>query len=126
MASAVSARLPVREALWRLQRDLGRAGRAVFEGRDTGTVVLPEARWKFFLTAALDVRAARRRSALAERGVEANLPAVREEMLARDDADASRTLAPLRPAQDALIIDSSGLDAAQVVEKMMEVIAVAP
>jgi cytidylate kinase len=122
LASAVSARRPVREAMWRLQRELGRQGRAVFEGRDTGTVVLPWARWKFYLTAAPEVRAERRRKELAARGIELGFEAVLEEMLSRDEADSARALAPLRPAEDALIIDSSPLDAAQVVERLIELI----
>jgi cytidylate kinase len=122
LASAVSARRPVREAMWRLQRELGRQGRAVFEGRDTGTVVLPQARWKFFLTADLDVRAARRHAELVGRGRMVALDDVRAEMRARDEADSVRALAPLRAAEDASIIDSSALDAAQVVARMLEAI----
>jgi cytidylate kinase len=122
LASAVSARRPVREAMWRLQRELGAAGRAVFEGRDTGTVVLPWARWKFFLTAAPEVRAERRRMELAARGLELSLAAVLSEMLARDAADSGRALAPLKPAEDAVVIDSSRLAAGEVVARMLEVI----
>jgi len=122
LASAVSARRAVREALWRLQRELGRQGQAVFEGRDTGTVVLPGARWKFFLTAAPEVRAKRRFNELAAKGLAVSLAAVEAEMAARDAADSGRALAPLRPAEDAVIIDSSGLEAAQVVARMFEVI----
>jgi cytidylate kinase len=122
LASAVSARRPVREAMWRLQRELGAAGRAVFEGRDTGTVVLPWARWKFFLTAAPEVRAERRRMELVARGLELSLAAVLSEMLARDAADSGRALAPLRPAEDAVVIDSSRLAAGEVVARMLEVI----
>ncbi|MFH0810321.1 MAG: (d)CMP kinase [Pseudomonadota bacterium] len=126
LASLVSARRPVREALWRLQRSMGQAGRAVFEGRDTGTVVLPEARWKFFLTAAVEIRAARRCLELAARGIEADLETVRQEILTRDEADSSRALAPLRPAEDARTIDSSRLDALGVVSQMMRYIQSMP
>jgi cytidylate kinase len=108
--------------MWRLQRELGAAGRAVFEGRDTGTVVLPWARWKFFLTAAPEVRAERRRAEMAARGLELSLAAVLSEMLARDAADSGRALAPLRPAEDAVVIDSSRLAAGEVVARMLEVI----
>lgn len=121
LASAVSARLPVREALWRLQRELGASGRAVFEGRDTGTVVLPWARWKFFLTASPEVRAERRRAELAARGIAQRLEEVLSEMQARDSADSRRALAPLKPAEDALIIDSSHLAAEEVVARMLAV-----
>jgi cytidylate kinase len=122
LASAVSARRPVREAMWRLQRALGERGRAVFEGRDTGTIVLPGARWKFYLTAAPEIRAARRQADLAGRGIVLGLEAVRAEIMARDEADSARELAPLKPAEEAVIIDSSGLDAEQVVAQMLEVI----
>lgn len=121
LASAVSARRPVREAMWGLQRALAAQGRAVFEGRDTGTVVLPWARWKFYLTAAPKVRAQRRWAELAGRRIEVGLEEVLSEMLARDEADASRELAPLKAAADAVAIDSSGLDARQVVGRMLEV-----
>jgi cytidylate kinase len=122
LASAVSARRSVREAMWRLQRELGQRGRAVFEGRDTGTVVLPGARWKFFLTADLEVRAARRQAELAGRGIRLSREEVQAEILARDAADSGRALAPLRPAEEAVVIDSSRLDAGQVVARMLEVV----
>jgi cytidylate kinase len=126
LASAVSARRPVREAMWLLQRAIGARGEAVFEGRDTGTVVLPGACWKFWLTAAPEVRAARRRADLVGRGIESALETVMREMLARDEADSARQLAPLKPAEDAVVVDSSRLGAHEVVELMLQAMGRVP
>ncbi len=119
LASAVSARPVVRKALLGFQRELGRNKAAVFEGRDMGTVVFPDADVKFFLTANLSTRARRRH---AELGGRQTLQEVEAEMRKRDENDSRRQVAPLIPAQDAVIIDSTGLSVDQVVDKMLEYI----
>jgi cytidylate kinase len=122
MASAVSARPVVREALLSIQRRLGAKKNAVFEGRDMGTVVFPEADIKFFLTAEIAVRARRRYRELAG-AADQDLEAVTADMARRDENDAARDVAPLKPAADALIIDSGDLSVEGVVEEMIKVVA---
>ena len=116
-ASAVSARPVVRSALLDLQRDMGKMKSVVFEGRDMGTVVFPGADIKFFLDASHKIRAFRRHKELsAETGQ--SLEAVERDMKRRDTNDSTRRLAPLKPAKDAIIIDSSDLSVEEVVELM--------
>ena len=119
LASAVSARPVVREALLALQRRLGEEKAAVFEGRDMGTVVFPAADVKFFLTADLKTRAARRHRELAEKQSPQKFDDVYTDMKQRDDNDASRPLAPLKPAADAIMIDSTDQSVESVIEEMM-------
>ena len=119
LASAVSARPVVREALLALQRRLGAEKAAVFEGRDMGTVVFPAADVKFFLTADLKTRAARRHRELAEKQSPQKFDDVYTDMKQRDDNDASRPLAPLKPAADAIRIDSTDQSVESVIEEMM-------
>lgn len=119
-ASAVSARPVVRSFLLDVQRDLGSRRAAVFEGRDMGSVVFPDADVKFFLSAALKTRALRRYQELG--AAAASLDQVEKDMARRDGNDTNRALAPLAPAPDAVRIDSTDLSADAVVEKMMEVI----
>jgi cytidylate kinase len=121
-ASAVSARPVVRTYLLDVQRRLGRRGGAVFEGRDMGTVVFPDADVKFFLDAPLDVRARRRHRELAAR-TDQSLDEVAKDMRQRDHSDQSRAIAPLKAAADAIRIDSAGLDPEEVVARMLAVIA---
>ena len=118
-ASVVSARPVVRERLLDLQRSLGRAAPrgAVLEGRDIGTVVFPDATVKFFLTAADDARARRRHAELAGKGHEVDLSDVLEDQRRRDKDDTERAIAPLKPAPDAVVVDTTGLDLDQVVER---------
>ncbi|MEZ4552010.1 MAG: (d)CMP kinase, partial [Desulfobacterales bacterium] len=92
---------------------------AVFEGRDMGTVVFPEADVKFFLTADLKTRAARRHRELAEKQSPQKFDDVYTDMKQRDDNDASRPLAPLKPAADAIMIDSTDQSVESVIEEMM-------
>lgn len=115
-ASRVSALGAVRAALLDLQRRAAAQGGVVLEGRDIGTVVLPDAEAKFFLTASVDVRAERRRAELESRGLRASLDDVRREVVERDERDSTRAVAPLRQAPDALLVDSSHLSPAEVVE----------
>ena len=118
-ASVVSARPVVRQNLLQLQRDLGRGAPhgAVLEGRDIGTVVFPDADVKFFLTASDEARAQRRHAELAEKGVDVPLSGVLADQRQRDRDDTERVLAPLRAAPDAVVIDTTGLDLTQVVER---------
>jgi len=122
-SSVVSARPVVRQKLLGLQRQLGRnapAG-AVMEGRDIGTVVFPDADVKFFLTANAEARAARRHAELAERGLPVPLGEVLEDQRRRDRDDSQRAIAPLKPAPDAVVMDTTGLDLAEVVERCLRV-----
>lgn len=117
LASAVSAKPVVRRFLLELQRDLGRDGGAVFEGRDMGTVVFPDAEIKFFLDASAKTRAMRRYRELAGKSNQ-TLASVEADMRRRDRDDSTRSLAPLKPAEDAIMIDSSDLSIEEVVERM--------
>ncbi|MCX8134030.1 MAG: (d)CMP kinase [Roseococcus sp.] len=110
-ASKVAAIPAVRAALLDFQRRFGAARGAVLDGRDIGTVVFPEAPVKLFVTASPEVRAARRHAELRGKGVAARLEEVAAEMAERDARDSARGVAPLRPAEDALILDTSALDA---------------
>jgi CMP/dCMP kinase len=121
-ASLFSMKPEVRTFLAQKQRALGEKGGMVAEGRDMGTVIFPQARYKFFLTAEVSVRASRRYMELLEGGQKVSLEKVRQEMEARDLQDEQRALAPLRPAPGAIIIDSSGLSVEEVVEKMVVVL----
>jgi cytidylate kinase len=123
LASAVSARPAVRSALLGIQRRLGAEKNAVFEGRDMGTVVFPDADVKFFLTADIRARAMRRYQELKDTEGQ-TLEAVAADMKKRDEDDAARDLAPLRPAEDAFIIDSTNLRPEQVVAAMKDRVAV--
>ena len=118
-ASVVSARPIVREKLLGLQRDLGRgaARGAVLEGRDIGTVVFPDAQVKFFLTASAEARALRRHAELREKGLSVGLGEVLSEQKIRDKADREREIAPLKPAEDAILVDTTGLDLGEVVDR---------
>ena len=112
-AASVASIASVRAALLAFQRSFGQANGAVLDGRDIGTVIFPEARAKLFVTASVDARARRRWLELHARGVDASLDTVRADMQARDEADASRAAAPLRAAKDAVILDTTDLDAEQ-------------
>jgi cytidylate kinase len=118
LASAISARPVVREFLLDLQKDLGREKAAVFEGRDMGTVVFPDADVKFFLNASTRTRAQRR---YAEQKPDSSqtLNEVERDIQRRDRNDSSRAVAPLKPAVDAIIIDSTELNADEVVDLMV-------
>jgi CMP/dCMP kinase len=120
MASAVSAHPVVREALLGLQRKMGAEKAAVFEGRDMGTVVFPQADVKFFLTADLKVRASRRHRELEEKKSPQKFEEVEKDMARRDTNDSSRAVAPLKPADDAISIDSTPYSVDAVIELMMK------
>ena len=113
-AAASVASIPaVRAALLAFQRNFGQANGAVLDGRDIGTIIFPDAAAKLFVTASVEARARRRWLELQARGVPADLRTVQEDMQARDAADASRAAAPLRAADGALVLDTTGLDADQ-------------
>lgn len=115
-ASAVSRHPEVRKALLDTQRGLGANGGAVVEGRDIGTVVFPDAEVKIFLTASPEVRAQRRVHELRERGTEADYDETLAAIRARDAQDGGREVAPLKPADDAVEVDTTELDAGQVLD----------
>lgn len=110
-ASAVAAIPAVRSALLDWQRDFGRAQGAVMDGRDIGTVVFPDAQAKLFVTASIEERTRRRLAELRARGVAADPAQVEAELRVRDAQDEARPVAPLRPAADALLLDTTELDA---------------
>ena len=121
LASAVSARPVVREFLLDLQRDMGREKNIVIEGRDMGTVVFPDADVKFFLVATTDTRAQRRYEEL-EDTPDVSYEAVKDDLIKRDENDSTRELAPLKPATDAVRVDSTRLTSNGVVDEMMSII----
>jgi CMP/dCMP kinase len=121
-ASQVSAHPPVRAALLDLQRRLGAGGGVVVEGRDTGTVVFPAAQAKFFLTASEQERARRRVAELRAGGSDVDEARTLAEIQERDRRDASRDVAPMKPAADALLIDSSTQTIEQVVESLAAIV----
>jgi cytidylate kinase len=125
VSSAVStvAALPgVRTAMVSEQRAIADEGPVVMAGRDIGTVVLPDARFKFYLTASVEERADRRAKEFAERGLQVGIEEVREQIEERDRLDRNRAVAPLRPAEDAIRIDSTAMQAADVLARMRAII----
>jgi cytidylate kinase len=122
-ASTVSAHPEVRDALLDLQRRLGAGGGVVVEGRDTGTVVFPGAEAKFFLTASDEERAQRRQAELAAAGVAADFATTLRDMRERDQRDASRDVAPMRAADDAELVDSSGVGLDEVIARLQAAVA---
>lgn len=121
--SLVARSRRVREYMVQLQRALAAGGRVVMDGRDIGSYVLPEARYKFFLTASLQERARRRAAELARQGYRhPDLEAVEAELARRDAMDAGREIAPLVQARDALRIDTTSLAPAEVVERILRII----
>jgi CMP/dCMP kinase len=120
LTSAVSARKGVREILLERQREMGRSGGVVLEGRDIGTVVFPDAEVKFFLTATAAERGRRRYLELFEMGEAVSLEGTIAEVVQRDDQDERREHAPLRRATDAIDIDSTGLSIEEVLNLMVK------
>ena len=118
LASAVSMKPEVRSFLAERQKALGKQGALIAEGRDMGTVIFPQAEFKFFLNASLEVRAKRRFDELIQRGQPAVLKEVEQEMEARDHQDQERTLAPLHPAPEAWVLDTSYLSIEDVVQSI--------
>lgn len=118
-ASKVAVIQPVRDALLQRQRDFRKAPGLVADGRDMGTVVFPDAPVKIFLTASAEERARRRYSQLKDAGVDVNIDALLEEIRVRDERDMNRSAAPLKPANDAQVIDSTGLSIEEVLDRCM-------
>lgn len=117
-ASAISAQPSVRARLLELQRQMGRGGGVVLEGRDIGTVVFPEAKAKFYLDADPVQRAERRYTELKAKGEDVSLDRIIEEVKKRDYDDSHRAIAPLKKAEDAVVVDSSHMSAEKVVRLM--------
>jgi cytidylate kinase len=122
LSSAVSAIGEVREAMTVLQRKMAGQKRVVAEGRDMGTVVFPDADCKFFLDADPEVRAGRRYRERVARGEGVSRKEVEKELRKRDDQDRTRVLAPLVPAENAIVLDTTNMTVDQVVEKMIKAI----
>ena len=118
--SVVSAYAGVRKALSEQQRRIGLRGKVVMVGRDIGTVVLPEADLKVYLDASAGERAKRRYDELIARGEKADYDEILRKVIERDRIDSTRAVAPLRPAEDAIIIDSDKMDVEQVFARVME------
>ncbi len=119
LASRVAVHAPVRSALLALQKAFRAAPGLVADGRDMGTVVFPDAVLKVFLTASVEARAERRYKQLIDKGFPANMPALLQDLRARDERDSQRAAAPLKPAQDAYQLDSSTLSADEVVQQVL-------
>lgn len=124
--SLVSSYPGVRQAMTIQQRRIGLRGNVVMVGRDIGTVVLPDADLKIYLVASVEERARRRFQESIERGENANYEAILTAMRKRDQFDSNREIAPLRPAEDAIIIDSENLDADQVLGQLLRIIRLMP
>lgn len=122
-ASRLSRHPEVREALVEKQREFGRQGRVVMEGRDIGTVVFPEAELKIFLDAEPEERGRRRYLQWKEKGIEVAPEELTQEILTRDQRDQTRRVAPLLPAQDAVKIDTTRLDPEQVLDRILALLS---
>ena len=118
-ASKVAALPAVREALLLRQRDFAQAPGLVADGRDMGTVVFSDAQFKIYLTASAEERAKRRFLQLKEKGVEGDLGNILDEIIQRDERDMNRKVAPLKPAQDALVVESTNMSIEQVLDVVM-------
>ena len=120
-ASAVSAHPAVRAHLLEMQRKLARENNVVMDGRDIGTVVLPDADVKVYLTASVETRAKRRFLELQEKGTVCDLDNIQKDIEERDQRDMNREISPLRQAEDAVLVDSSDLTIEQVVDRILEI-----
>ncbi len=122
MASRVSAIPAVRAYLLDMQRNFAKTDNILMDGRDIGTVVLPNADVKIFLTASPEIRARRRVAQLAEKGIEADYDEVLKDIITRDYNDSHRDIAPLKPAEDAILFDTSDITLDQSVEKLVNIV----
>ena len=122
LASKVSAVPVVRKTLLSIQRETGKNGGIVAEGRDMATVVFPDADFKFFLNASVAERSSRRFTELVKKGESANFEEVKRDLIIRDRQDSERKIAPLKPSKDSIVIDSTDMSVTDVVEKMMKII----
>ena len=121
-ASQVSAIPAVRDFLLEMQRDLARKHSVIMDGRDIGTVVLPDADVKVYLTASVEQRALRRWKELREKGDQTPLETIREQIEQRDYADTHREIAPLRQAEDAVVLDTSDLDLEESIQALYNIV----
>ena len=121
-ASNVSAIPAVRAFLLELQRDIAKKSNCLMDGRDIGTVVLPDAQIKIFMTADAEERAMRRYKELQEKGINDSYEQVLKEMKERDFQDSNRPIAPLKPAEDSMIFDSTGLTLQESVDRLTALI----
>ena len=121
-ASDVSAIPEVREFLLSLQRDIAKRNNCLMDGRDIGTVILPDAQYKFFFTASAEIRADRRCKELKEKGIPADYETVLSEIKERDYNDSHRKTAPLKQADGAVLIDSSNMTIEEAVDKIVSYI----
>ncbi|MFI8667589.1 (d)CMP kinase [Qipengyuania sp. NPDC077410] len=123
LASRVSVHPPVRQALFDRQRKFAeQAGGAVLDGRDIGTVIAPEAEAKLFVTASVEARAQRRFLEMRERGAGVTLLEIQDDLRRRDERDRSRAVAPLVPAEDAMVIDTSALDRDEAISAAIQAV----
>jgi len=122
LASDISKKKRVREASVQKQREMGRGGGVVLEGRDIGTVVFPDADVKFYLDAEIEVRGRRRFNELAQKGIKVDFQETFEEVMQRDHNDMHRVYSPLKKADDAVLIDSTHRSVEEVVEEMVRII----
>lgn len=120
--SQIAKQSEVREFLLHTQREIARTGGVILDGRDIGSVVLPDADYKFFLTASVDKRTERRYKELKEMGMETSMKEVRENLLTRDKIDRERESAPLIQPEDAILIDNSDIDKEQTIELILSYI----
>ncbi|MEE0674433.1 MAG: (d)CMP kinase [Ruminococcus sp.] len=121
-ASKISAIPEVRAFLLDLQRSMAKTNNVIMDGRDIGTVVLPDAQVKIFLTAAPEARAGRRYKELIEKGMDVNYEDILKDVIERDNFDMNREIAPLKPAEDSVTVDTTELDFDQSVEAVISVI----
>ena len=121
-ASAVSALPPVRAFLLDTQREIARKNNVIMDGRDIGTVILPDAQVKIFLTASAECRAERRYRELCAKGIETTLQQVLDDMNERDTRDSSRAIAPTAAAEDALLFDNTGMDADESIAYVLGIV----
>ena len=122
MASKISAVPSVRAYLLDLQRNMAKAHNVIMDGRDIGTVVLPDAKAKIFLTASPEARSQRRYKELCEKGMDVKYEDILKDVITRDYNDSHRETAPLKPAEDCVMVDTTELDFEQSVEKIISVI----
>ncbi len=123
IASEISKSAGVRQEMVKKQRQMGRMGGVVLEGRDIGTVVFPDADVKFYLDADLDERGRRRYKELVEKGQEVDLEQTIKDIMQRDLSDMKRNHSPLRKAEDAILIDSTNLSVEEVIKEMINIIS---
>ena len=121
-ASLVSAHKVVRDVLLDMQREVARQNNCIMDGRDIGTVVLPKAQVKIFLTASPEVRAKRRYDELIAKGQKAELPTILKEIIQRDHQDTTRPIAPLKQAKDAVLVDTSDMTIEEVIAAIRKIV----